>query len=49
MKLSLIGPVDSEEKMFEKNYEQTNGRRSDWYTIGSPMSLRLSRAKNQRL
>ena len=40
--LSLIGPVVSEEKMFEN----VDGRQSDWYTISSPMSLRLRWANN---
>ena len=39
--LSLIGPVVSEEKMFENVDGRTDGRRSDWYTISSPMGLRL--------
>ena len=42
--LSLIGPVVSEEKMFEN----VDGRRSDWYTINSPMSLRLRWANKGR-
>ena len=41
MKFELIGPVVSEEKMFENVDGRTDGRRSDWYTISSPMSLRL--------
>ena len=37
-----IGPVVSEEKMFENvDGRRTDGRRSHWYTISSPMSLRL--------
>ena len=32
--MSSIGPVVSEEKMFEN----VDGRRSHWYTISSPMS-----------
>ena len=35
--LSSIGPVVSEEKMFEN----VDGRRSHWYTNSSPRSLRL--------
>ena len=42
MNLSLIGLVVSEEMMFENvDGRTTDGRRSDWYTISSPMSLRL--------
>ena len=46
--LSLIGPVVSEDKLFENVDGRTtdgwtDGRTlSDWYTISSPMSLRLS-------
>ena len=48
--LSLIGSVVSEEKMFENvdgwmDGRSTDGRRSDWYTISSAMSLRLRWAK----
>ena len=44
--LSLIGQLFSEEKMFENVDGRTpDGRRSDWYTISSPMSLRLRWAK----
>ena len=48
--LSSIGPVVSEEKMFENvdgrtDDGRTDGRRSHWYTISSPMSLRLRWAK----
>ena len=44
--MSSIGPVVSEEKMFENvdgrtDDGPTDERRSDWYTISSPMSLRL--------
>ena len=47
--LSSIGPVVSEEKMFENvdgrrttdDGRTDDGRRSHWYTISSPMSLRL--------
>ena len=43
--LSLIGQVVSE-KFFENVDERMDdGRRSDWYTISSPMSLRLRWAK----
>ena len=51
--LSLIGPVVSE-KMFENvdgrttDGRWTDGRRSHWYTISSPMSLRLRWAKNTK-
>ena len=46
MKFDLIGPVVSEEKMFENVDRRTDdGRQSDWYTISSSMSLRLRRAK----
>ena len=39
--MSSIGPVVSEEKMFENvDGRRTDGRRSHWYTISSPMSLR---------
>ena len=51
---NLIGPVVSEEKMFEivdgrtdDGRQTTDGHRSDWYTISSPMSLRLRWAKNK--
>ena len=51
--LNLIGPVVAEEKMFEiadrrtdDGRQTTDGRRSDWYTISSPMRLRLRWAKN---
>ena len=50
--MSLIGPVVSEEKMFENVTDDGRtdaGRRSHWYTISSPMSLRLRRAKNRNL
>ena len=54
--LSLIGPVVSEEKMFENVDGPTDdgrtddgrtddGRRSHWYTNSSPRSLRLRWAK----
>ena len=47
--MSSIGPVISEEKMFENvdRRRTTDGRRMDdgpqshWYTISSPMSLQL--------
>ena len=46
--MRLIGPVVSEEKMFENvdgrrttDGRTDAGRRSHWYTISSPMSLRL--------
>ena len=40
--LLLIGLLVSEEKMFENVDGRTDdGRRRDWYTISSPMSLRL--------
>ena len=40
---SSIGPVVSEEKMFENvdGRRTADGRRSHWYTISSPMSPRL--------
>ena len=44
--MSSIGPVVSEEKMFE-NVDgrlmdgRMDGRQSHWYTISSPMSLQL--------
>ena len=42
MRLSLIGRVVSEENMFENvDGRTTEGRRSHWYTISSPMRLRL--------
>ena len=45
--MSSIGLVVSEEKMFENvDGRRTDGRRSHWYTISSPMSLRLRWAKN---
>ena len=44
--LSSIGPVISEEKMFEKMKMLTNdGRQSHWHTNSSPRSLRLRWAK----
>ena len=43
--LSLIGQVVSEEKMFEI----VDGRRSDWYTISSPMSLGSGELKISKL
>ena len=45
--MSSIGPVVTEEKMFENvDGRRTDaGRRSHWYTISSPMSLRLRWAK----
>ena len=47
--LSSIGPVVSGEKMFENvGGRTTDGRQSDWYTISSPMSLRL-RWANKRV
>ena len=45
--MSLIGPVVTEKKMFENvdgqrtDGRMDEGRRSHWYTISSPMSLRL--------
>ena len=39
--LSSIGPVVLEEQMFENGRRKDVGRRSHWYTISSPMSLRL--------
>ena len=46
--LSSIGPVVSEEKVFENVDGQMDaGRRSHWYTNSSPRSLRLRWAKNQ--
>ena len=48
MKFELIGPVVSEEKMFENVDGGTDGQRIDWYTISSPMSYRLRWAKNQK-
>ena len=50
--MSSIGPVVSEEKMFE-NVDgrlmdgRMDGRQSHWYTISSPMSLQLRWAYNQ--
>ena len=45
--LSLIGPVVSE-KMFENvGGRTTDGRRSDWYTISSPMSFQLRWANKE--
>ena len=49
MELSLIGPVVSEEKMFENVDRRMDGwidgwmdgRWIDWYTISSPLSLPL--------
>ena len=46
MKFEFIGPVVSEEKMFENvdgrtDGRRTDGRRSHWYTNSSPRSLRL--------
>ena len=41
MKYEFNGPVVSEEKMFENVDGQTDGRRSHWFTISSPMSPRL--------
>ena len=54
--MSSIGPVVSEEKMFENvDGRRTTdgrtpdaGRRSHWYTISSPMSLRLRWANKYR-
>ena len=41
-----IGLVVSEEKMFENvDGRRTDGRRSHWYTISSPMNLQLRWAK----
>ena len=46
MKLSSIGPVVSEEEMFENvDGRGTDGCWSDWYTISLPMSLWLRWAK----
>ena len=47
--MSSIGPVVSEEKMFENvdGRRTDDGRRSHWYTISSPMSLRLRLANNK--
>ena len=47
--MSSIGPVVSEEKMFENvdGQRTDDGRRSHWYTISSPMSLRLRWAKKK--
>ena len=40
--MSSIGPVASEEKIIENvDGRRTDGRQSDWYTISSPISLRL--------
>ena len=41
--LALIGPVASEEKMFES---VDDGQQMPTYTISSPMSLQLRRANN---
>ena len=42
MKLEFnIGPVVTEEKMFENVDGRTDRRQSDWYTISSSMSLPL--------
>ena len=43
----LIDPVVSEE-MFGNVDGRTSERRCDWYTISSPMSLRLRWANNHR-
>ena len=37
----------TEEKMFENVDRRMDGRQSDWYTISSPMSLRLRWANNK--
>ena len=45
-----IGPAASEKKSFENVDDgRTDGRRIPLYTKSSPMSLRLSRARNEIL
>ena len=41
MKFEFNWPSGLEEKIIENVDGPTDGRRSDWYTISSPMSLRL--------